>query len=147
LFKNLPEKHLPFVGWTFKRIQPKASKPSASSVFDEDPSSDATMESSEGPRARYEDASEESTSEHDRSPSVVTYNDKMQSSNPAALLSAPPNSTKRNTNTLEESVDSPGRRDSAPKKKDKRKSEKDLLSEAEPDEKKKKRTSVKQNPL
>eukprot|EP01120_Amphizonella_sp_Union-15-10_P007870 TRINITY_DN2715_c0_g2_i1.p3 TRINITY_DN2715_c0_g2~~TRINITY_DN2715_c0_g2_i1.p3 ORF type:complete len:109 (+),score=35.36 TRINITY_DN2715_c0_g2_i1:579-905(+) len=34
ILKGLDEKHLPFVGWTFKRYNNKEQKPSASSLFD-----------------------------------------------------------------------------------------------------------------
>lgn len=86
LFKNLEEKHLPFVGWTFRRLS-KTSRPTASDLFD-----DPTSSSGDNQPTRIVDTLEESH--------AASADDSLESPPPARESSAsPPPQTSSSSST------------------------------------------------
>eukprot|EP01122_Echinamoeba_exundans_P004758 TRINITY_DN1499_c0_g1_i1.p1 TRINITY_DN1499_c0_g1~~TRINITY_DN1499_c0_g1_i1.p1 ORF type:complete len:436 (-),score=114.59 TRINITY_DN1499_c0_g1_i1:24-1331(-) len=102
LFKNMEEKHLPFVGWTFRRLS-KTSRPTASDLFD-DPSS----ESSDAVQpAKSTDALEESHAASEESTDAISLAlpTRESSSSPPPTSSSSSNSTPRDKKDKEKAKD------------------------------------------
>jgi hypothetical protein len=102
LFKNMEEKHLPFVGWTFRRLS-KTSRPTASDLFD-DPSS----ESSEAVQAaKSTDALEDSHAASEEASESISLPlpTRESSSSPPPTTSSSSNSTPRDRKDKEKAKD------------------------------------------